>query len=176
MSTMQPDDSDERGPTGEDRLRARNVAPGGTATRTGETQQRGTSGAAKSGKGDDAIFARRGPLAPSATGADARSDTPFSASTGFTRVPRDTLKDVLRMLEEDRIQCPLLKWDLVDAGFERAAADIAQVLAGVDRAGALAALRATLAERLYHGGALLRARLGMILRARQNRSRSLTDP
>lgn len=73
----------------------------------------------------------------------------MNASRGLSRIPLHMLEQVLGLLEQRRIACPLSAADLVDAGFHGRAQDLADVLAGVDLPGAVAALRVAVAERIY---------------------------
>lgn len=68
---------------------------------------------------------------------------------GLTRIPLHMLEQVLGLLERGRLECPVTAGDLVDAGFHGRATDVAEALAGLDRAGAEAALRVAIAERVY---------------------------
>jgi len=73
----------------------------------------------------------------------------MTASRGLSRIPVHMLEQVLGLLEQGRIECPLSAGDLVDAGFHGRAADVADVLEGVDRQGAIAVLSVTIAERIH---------------------------
>jgi phosphatidylserine/phosphatidylglycerophosphate/cardiolipin synthase-like enzyme len=68
---------------------------------------------------------------------------------GLSRIPRHMLEQVLGMLEQGRLDCPLTVADLADAGFHGRPADLVEVFAGVDRVGVAAALRVAIAERIY---------------------------
>lgn len=68
---------------------------------------------------------------------------------GLSRIPQHMLEQILDLLTQGRLECPITAADLVDAGFHGRASDVAEALAGVDRAGAEAALRITIAERVY---------------------------
>lgn len=66
---------------------------------------------------------------------------------GLSRVPAPMLEILLAAVEQGRLECPFTAGDLGELGLRGAAADVGAVLAGVDRAGVLAALRVALAER-----------------------------
>lgn len=68
-------------------------------------------------------------------------------SWGLSRVPAPMLALIAAAIERGRLECPFTAGDLADGGFKDPAADVVAALAGVDRAGVLAALRVALAER-----------------------------
>jgi phosphatidylserine/phosphatidylglycerophosphate/cardiolipin synthase-like enzyme len=59
------------------------------------------------------------------------------------------LEELLALVEQRRLECPFTEADLVDAGFRGRAADVTDALRGVDAAGAEAALRVVIAERIH---------------------------
>jgi phosphatidylserine/phosphatidylglycerophosphate/cardiolipin synthase-like enzyme len=59
------------------------------------------------------------------------------------------LELVVAAVESGRLECPFTAADLADVGFRGPSADVAASLAGVERAGVLAALRVALAERKH---------------------------
>jgi phosphatidylserine/phosphatidylglycerophosphate/cardiolipin synthase-like enzyme len=68
---------------------------------------------------------------------------------GLSRVPQHTLEQVLRLLEQGRLECPVTAGELASVGVHGRTLDIADALAGADRAGAAAVLRVAVAERVH---------------------------
>lgn len=70
-------------------------------------------------------------------------------SWGLSRVSGPMLDVLEAALERGRLECPLTVADLADFGFRSYAADVATALRGLDRQGALVAVRVALAERTH---------------------------
>jgi len=68
---------------------------------------------------------------------------------GLSRIPLPLLEQVLGLLTQGRLECPLQASDLIDAGFHGRAEDLEETLAGSDRAATEAALRIAIAERVH---------------------------
>ncbi|MBK6692737.1 MAG: phospholipase [Myxococcales bacterium] len=68
---------------------------------------------------------------------------------GLSRVSLPQLEQLVALVEQGRLECPLTVADLVDAGFRAAAPDLSVALDGADRVGVLGALRVAVAERIH---------------------------
>lgn len=68
---------------------------------------------------------------------------------GLSRISDPMLSVLETALEQGRVDCPIRAADLLDLGFRSYAEDVAEALRGLDRAGALAAVRVAIAERKH---------------------------
>ncbi|MBX3270384.1 MAG: DISARM system phospholipase D-like protein DrmC [Sandaracinaceae bacterium] len=73
----------------------------------------------------------------------------MSTATGLARISLHDLESLERAIERGTLAAPITETALVASGFAAGAADIVEVLRGVDAAGALAAVRVALAERRH---------------------------
>jgi phosphatidylserine/phosphatidylglycerophosphate/cardiolipin synthase-like enzyme len=67
----------------------------------------------------------------------------------LTRIPQPMLELLLAALRRGRLPCPFSEADLIDAGFRGDPTDVLATLGGLDLAGAIAALRVAIAERVH---------------------------
>lgn len=70
-------------------------------------------------------------------------------TVGLSRIPRAMLELLLAAIGRGRLECPFSAADLLDAGFQGDPEDVVAMLGRLDRAGAMAALRVAIAERVH---------------------------
>lgn len=68
-------------------------------------------------------------------------------ATGLTKVPTEDLEKALRVLHRGQLRCPVTVAELTRVGLQHRAAELMNVLRGLDEAGVRAVLVAVLAER-----------------------------
>jgi len=73
----------------------------------------------------------------------------MTPARGLSRVPLHLLDQVLTAINQSRLECPIAVGDLVEAGIRGPVADLAAMLGGLDRAGAVAVIGAAVAERVH---------------------------
>lgn len=73
----------------------------------------------------------------------------MTAPFALSRIPLHMLEQVLSLVKQGRIECPLSVGDLLDAGFHGRATDVVETLTGLDAAGVASSLRVAIAERVH---------------------------
>lgn len=73
----------------------------------------------------------------------------MTAPRGLTRIALPMLEQLLKAVEQRRLEAPFSEADLAFAGFKGNAADVIEALRGADQAGLAVALRLAIAERVH---------------------------